>query len=143
MGENKSSSADRHAIKVYLVDMSTKARSVGRNVVFSVIAASWTICYTNNVFKPSLEIKLSLGLALVYLFLDLLYYIIMTTVYKYMLVRYFKSEDDGGYGYAGNIDIEGRTKWWMKFGFIWLLVMSAILLTSSILLIIHVFKIQV
>lgn len=142
MGKSEISTVEREKISGYLTDMSTKARAVGRTVVFSVIAASWTLSYFENVFKPSSEIKWSLWLALVYLFLDFLFYIIMTTVYKYILVRRFKSNGEGGYDYINNKDVEKLTKWWMNFGFVWLIVMSLFLLASSVLLILHVFKLQ-
>lgn len=142
MGKSEISTVEREKISGYLTDMSTKARAVGRTVVFSVIAASWTLSYSENVFKPSSEIKWSLWLALVYLFLDFLFYIIMTTVYKYILECRFKQNSDGGYDYVNNKDVEKLTKWWMNFGFVWLIAMSLFLLASSVLLILHVLKLQ-
>lgn len=142
MEKSKNKTAERNEISGYLIDMSTKARSVGRSVVFSVIAASWTLSYFDDAFKPSILIKWSLGLALSYLFFDLLFYIIMTTVYKYILVRNFETDEDGDYNYAEGVDVDSRTKWWMNFGFVWLIGMSLLLLASSALLIIHVLKLQ-
>lgn len=130
-------------ISQYLVDMSTKARSLGRNIVFSIIAASWTLSYTNNAFVPTFYIKWSLALALIYLFLDLLFYFIMTTVYKYILVNYFEPIPDEGYKNKEGKDAIKCSKKWMNFGFVWLILLSLLLLVSSAFIILHVVQLQI
>lgn len=130
-------------ISNYLVDMSTKARTLGRSIVFSIIATSWTLSYIYDVFVPSFYIKWSLALALIYLFLDLLFYVLMTTVYKYMLVNYFDPIPDKGYKNKEGKDAIKCSKKWMNFGFVWLILLSLLLLVSSAFIILHVLHLQV
>jgi len=147
--ENNNNSDDKPAVywayfSDYIRDVSTKARNVGRSIVFSIIAASWTLCYRDQVFTPSSLIKWSLIFALIYLFCDLLYYIIMTSVYKYIMLHYFKHLQNGDVkfknGKNSNIcDIVARR--WSNFGIVWLIIMSLLLLTASILMILHVIQI--
>lgn len=66
-------SQDGSVIASWITDMSTKAKTIGRQVVFAVIATSWTLAYTKGKFMPQPLIKWALLLALVYVFLDLLY----------------------------------------------------------------------
>lgn len=130
-------------ISNYLVDMSTKARALGRSIVFSIIAASWTLSYINNAFVPTFYIKWSLALALIYLFLDLLYYVLMTAVYKYILVNYFEPISNEGYNNKENKDAIKCSKKWMNFGFVWLILLSLLLLVSSAFIILHVVQLQI
>lgn len=128
----------------YIRDVSTKARNVGRSIVFSIIAASWTLCYRDQVFSPSSLIKWSLIFALIYLFCDLLYYIIMTSVYKYIMLRYFEHLQNGDVRFNNGktphiCDVIARR--WSNFGIVWLIIMSLLLLTASVLMIIHVVQI--
>ena len=142
MEENKIHLTDGDMISQYLVDMSTKARTLGRSIVFSIIAASWALSFINNAFVPSYYIKWALALALTYLFLDLLFYFIMTTVYKYILVNYFDPVPDKGYKNKAGKDAIKCSKNWMNFGFVWLIGMLLLLLISSAFIIIHVLQLQ-
>lgn len=126
----------------YLRDMSSKARSVGRNLVYSIIACSWTMSYVNNSFVPTDKIKWALALALIYLFLDLTHYVLMTAVYKYILVDYFVPTKDGDFVYKEGKDASNCTRRWMNVGFIWLILMSMLLIASSILMILHILSLQ-
>lgn len=143
MEENKIHLTDGDVISNYLVDMSTKARALGRSIVFSIIAASWTLSYINNAFVPTFYIKWSLALALIYLFLDLLFYVLMTAVYKYMLVKYFDPIPDEGYKNKVGKDAIKCSKKWMNFGFVWLILLSLLLLVSSAFIILHVVQLQI
>lgn len=143
MEENKNHLTDGDVISNYLVDMSTKARSLGRNIVFSIIATSWTLSYINNTFVPTFYIKWSLALALIYLFLDLLFYFIMTTVYKYILVNYFDPVPNKGYENKEDKDAIKCSKIWMNFGFVWLIIMLLLLLVSAAFIILHVVQLQI
>ena len=142
MAENSKITSDGEMTSMYLTDMSTKARALGRSIVFSIIGASWALSFSGNSFDPSCYIKWSLISALSYLFLDLFYYLLMTGVFKYILVHYF-NPTDGGFEYKDGKDATKCTKKWMNFGFVWMIIMSILLLISSLLMIIHVFHIQV
>lgn len=121
----------------YLADNSSKARSLGRSTVFAIIATSWTLAYSNNIFHPIPVVLWSLALAIIYVFLDLLHYVIITTVYKYILINYFDPVE-GGFVYKQGKDASSITRVWMNVGFWWIIVMSLILLLSSLLIILYV-----
>lgn len=139
MGTNNQEklSQDGASVVNYLADMSSKARNVGRSVVFAIIATSWTLAYSNNIFHPIPVVLWSLALAIIYVFLDLLYYVIITAVYKYILINYFDPVE-GGFVYKQGKDASSITRVWMNVGFWWIIVMSLILLLSSLLMILYV-----
>lgn len=142
MEENKNLTKDGSMVASYLADMSSKAKSVGRNLVYSIIACSWTLSYIDKAFVPTKEIKWALALALIYLFLDLTHYVLMTAVYKYILVDYFNPTKDGDFVYKKGKDASNCTRIWMNIGFVWLILMSLLLIASSILMILHVLSLQ-
>lgn len=142
MEENKNLTKDGNGVASYLADMSSKARSVGRNLVYSIIACSWTMSYIKNAFVPTDKIKWALALALIYLFLDLTHYVLMTAVYKYILVHYFDPTKEGDFVYKEGMDASNCTRKWMHVGFVWLILMSMLLIASSVLMILHVLSLQ-
>lgn len=135
--DQKILSQDGADVVKYLADMSSKARNVGRNIVFAIIATSWTLAYSNNVFHPIPVVLWSLALAIIYVFLDLLHYVIITAVFKYILINYFDS-GEGGFVYKQGKDASSITRAWMNVGFWWIIAMSLILLLSSLLMILYV-----
>lgn len=138
MDSNKKNvSKDGTDVARYLTDMSSKARNVGRNVVFAIIATSWTLAYSNNIFHPIPIVLFSLAFAIIYVFLDLLYYVIITAVFKYILTHYFESVD-GGFVYKEGKNASSITRKWMDVGNCWMIVISLILLASSLLIILYV-----
>lgn len=142
MEENKNLTKDGNLVAEYLRDMSSKARSVGRNLVYSIIACSWTLSYIDKAFVPTENIKWALALALIYLFLDLTHYVLMTAVYKYILVDYFDPTVEGDFVYKEGKNAGNCTHTWMNVGFVWLILMSLLLIASSILMILHVLSLQ-
>lgn len=133
-------SKDGDDVRVILKENASTARTVGRSVVFTIIATSWALTYSRGELHASSMIKWSLFLALVYVFLDILHYVVVTAVYKYILVQYFDSVE-GGYIYKKGKDASACSRRWMNVGFVWLIIMSAILLVSSVLLMIYVWDI--
>lgn len=133
----KQLSKDGADVVKYLSDMSSKARAVGRSVVFAIIATSWTLAYSNNVFHPIPVVLWSLALSIFYVFLDLAYYVLTTAVYKYILLHYFVSVE-GGFVYKKGKDASSFTCTWMKVGWGWMIAISVILLASSLLMILYV-----
>lgn len=104
MEENKNLTKDGNGVASYLADMSSKARLAGRYLVYPVIACSWTLSYIDKAFVPTKEIKWALALALIYLFLDLTHYVLMTAVYKYIMVDYFNPTKNGDFVYKEGKD---------------------------------------
>lgn len=143
MAGNSGNMSDGERTSFYLSDMSAKGRTLGRSIVFSIIGASWALSFSESAFNPSCCIKWSLILALGYLFLDLFYYLLMTGVFKYILVNYFDDKFDDGFVYKEGKNASKCTKRWMNFGFYWMIAMFLILLASSLFMIIHVYNIQV
>lgn len=133
-------SQDGRAVASWITDMSTKAKTIGRQVVFAVIATSWTLAYTKGKFTPHPLIKWALLLALVYVFLDLLYYVASTAFYKYILLKYFEPID-GGFKHKKGKNSDTITRFWLRFGFWWLVVMSLVMLFSSGMMIVYIYKI--
>lgn len=133
------SATDGNKINSYLADNAGKSRNVGRTIVFAIIAASWSMSYANGNFSPTIWIKTSILLSIIYLTMDLLIYFILTCIYKYYLCKYFKPTKDGDFQYkSNNINLEGKTRLWHEVCFYWIVIMSLILLASSAFLIIHV-----
>lgn len=133
-------SKDGDAVWAILKENASSARTVGRSVVFTIIATSWALTYSRGELHTTLLVQCSLFLALVYVFLDVLHYVVVTTVYKYILEHYFDSVE-GGYIYKKGKDASACSRRWMNVGFVWLIIMSALLLVSSVLLMIYVWDI--
>lgn len=110
MEENKNLTKDGNGVASYLADMSSKARLAGRYLVYPVIACSWTLSYIDKAFVPTKEIKWALALALIYLFLDLTHYVLMTAVYKYIMVDYFNPTKNGDFVYKEGKDASNCTR---------------------------------
>lgn len=143
MAGNSNNMSDGEKTAFYLSDMSAKGRTLGRSLVISIIGASWALSFSKGVFCPSCYIKWSLILALSYLFLDLFYYLLMTGVFKYILVHFFDDKPNEGFVYKSGKNASKCTKEWMNFGFYWMIAMFLLLLVSSLCMIIHVYNIQV
>ena len=79
-----------------------------------------------------------MAFAIIYVFLDLLYYVLTTAVYKYILINYFDSVEDG-FVYKEGKDASSITRTWVNVEFWWMVIMSLFLLISSLLMIIYVF----
>lgn len=130
-------SKEAEDVAMYLSSTSSTAKSVGRSVVFAIIATSWTLTFSDGKFQPTIYIKYALILAILYTFIDLLYYILTTGVYKFILKNYFIPIKDGFKSKQGK-DPSKLSRKWMDFGFILLVIMSILLLISSILMILHI-----
>ena len=60
----------------------------------------------------------------------------------YILVDYFVPTKDGDFVYKEGKDASNCTRRWMNVGFIWLILMSMLLIASSILMILHILSLQ-
>jgi len=124
---------DGNKIASYMKDASSNLRSEGRKAVYAIIATAWTISFTDGKFSPTCNVQWALGLALFYLFIDLLYFLITSSLYKYLLTKYFNSTKDGDFQYKDESKrITKTTKCWMHIGQVWLIIMSLILLVSFV-----------
>ena len=124
---------DGNKIASYMKDASSNLRSEGRKAVYAIIATAWTISFTDGMFPPTCNVQWALGLTLSYLFLDLLYFLITSSLYKYLLTIYFNSVKDADFQYKDESKrITETTKCWMHIGQVWLIIMSLILLVSFV-----------
>lgn len=115
-----------------------KVSKIGRQVVFAIIAGAWTLSYSNNVFCPSRFIVFALAFAFLYLFFDLLYYLVTIWLYNYLknLTRDNIEQNE-------EIDIKVLT-WPDHWGtaLLWFVSFKTlILLASAILIFVHVISI--
>lgn len=136
-------STDGNKIVSYMNDASSNLRNAGRKAVYAIIAVAWTISFTGGKFTPTENILWSLGLALSYLFLDLLYFLISSSLYRCLLVKYFIPMLNGDFQYKD----EGKrptkiTKCWNLIGQIWIIIMSLLLLASFIFMILVIFSLS-
>lgn len=138
---------DGNKIASYMKDAASNLRSEGRKAVYAIIATAWTISFTDGKFTPTNNILWSLGLALTYLLLDLLYFLISSSLYKYLLFKYFKPKKDGEFQYTNKTEREGEkvaniTKSWNHIGQLWILIMSLLLLTSFLFMLLVIFSLS-
>lgn len=133
--------SDGDRVSDYLVHYSRELKKGGRTIVFAIIATIWSMSYNKGVFEPVRETKIALLLSIIYLFLDLLIYLILTVSYKYILTHKFISLKDQGFVYRSNkITITTQTRIIHEISFYWLLVMAIILLIASTYLIIYIWR---
>lgn len=130
---------DGNKIFSYMTTASSNLRSVGRTVVYAIIATSWAISYTQEGFHPIGYIRDVLILSIIYVFLDLLYYLISAILYKYYLTKYFIPDKDGDFQYKDpQTEITKGTKIWMEIGQVWVIILSLILLAAAVLMILTI-----
>lgn len=119
--------------------LSNELSKLGRQIVFAIIAGAWTLSYTQNEFMPSNFLLWSIALAFIYLFLDLLYYLVTYLIYHGYFV--FNKKDIK----FDLVDTEENTiisqAKWDKVGGYWIFGKALVLLASAALIIIHVFSI--
>lgn len=116
--------------------MSARLSEVGRQVVLAIIAGAWAVSYSNSVFSPSRLIVWSLALAFLYLFMDLLYYLI-TRIKYFRYIRLDKEEAELKLTDEEDNIIRSQMNW--KIGSVWFVCFkTVILLVSAILIFIHV-----
>lgn len=139
---------DGNKIASYMKEAATNFRSEGRKAVYAIIATAWTISFTNGRFTPTKAILLSLGLAIAYLFLDLLYFLLSSSLYKFLLFKYFKPIKNGEFQYKdededGGKKVSKKTKCWNHVGQVWLFIMSILLLASFVIMTYVIFTLKI
>ena len=124
-------------------DASSNFRNEGRKAIYAIIAIAWTISFSEGKFTPTCYVLWSLGLAILYVFLDLLHFLISSSFYKYLLTKNFVSTKDGDYKYKETSKgITKKTKIWMQAGQVWMFFLSLILLASFICMLIAIFSLN-
>lgn len=135
--------SDGGKIAAYMKEASSNLRNEGRKAIYAIIASAWAISFSEGKFTPTCDVLWSLGLAISYVFLELLYYLISSSFYKYLLTKNFVTTKDGDYKYKETSKgITKTTKFWMHVGQIWVFVLSLILLASFICMLIAIFSLS-
>jgi len=137
------SSKDGEQIAHYLKEYSNKAKTMARTIVIAIIGTCWSMSYDNGTFTPSAEIKTSILYCVIYLFLDVLFYFIMTITCKLILTCRFKPVP-GGFAYRKQGDkIKKMTRYIHEGCFVWIIAMLIVLLMAAGNLIDHVWSLSV
>ncbi len=134
---------DGDKIAQYMREASNKANSISRTVVFAIIATAWSISINDGTFVPNNLVKWALILSIVFVVLDILYKVISSLFYRYILNKYFKSCKDNGHEYKTNdntynIRVNTLTSLWQALGVWCFLVLQLLLITAGVLLIISI-----
>lgn len=141
-----SNMSDGEKISSYMREFSSKFKSEGRKAIYVIIATAWSISYADGKFIPSNYVISALVLAVLFIFFDLLYYLISSSLYKYLLNKYFITTKDGDFLYKDTVKDETQitktTKLWMHVGQIWTFVLSCLLLTSFIFIILAILSLK-
>lgn len=136
---------DGELIASYLQGYADKAKTMARTIVIAIIGTCWSMSYNEGVFAPAEKIKISILCCTIYLFLDVLFYFVMTVAFKLVLTHYFKPIS-GGYEYKRNganingANIKRTTRVIHEICLVWILAMMFVLLVASWYLIIHVWS---
>lgn len=136
---------DGNKIASYMMDAASKFRSEGRKAVYAIIATAWAISFTDGKFTPINNTIWSLVFALFYLFLDLLYLFISSSLYKWLLSKFFEPVKDGDFQYNDENkeeSVEKITRIWNHIGYACALVMSISLLVSFIFMLLVVLSLR-
>lgn len=131
---------DGELIASYLQGYADKAKTMARTIVIAIIGTCWSMSYNEGVFTPAEKIKISILCCTIYLFLDVLFYFVMTIAYKIVLTLFFKPVP-GGYTYRrSGAKITITTRIIHEICLVWLIVMMIVLLLASWYLITYVWS---
>ena len=142
-GSHLNKYSDGNAIVKYMTDASSKADTMGRHVMYTLIAVLWAITYSekNGTVNASIWLLISFICGILYVCLDFFYYFLSAWIYKDILKKHFKPEENGGMVYRDRISskiVECKTKCWLDVGCYWSFALMLLLLLTAISLIIHV-----
>ena len=112
--------------------ITSKSRKLGRNVVYTLLAAAWALSFSKDGFQRIPLILWSLGLAILYVFLDLLYYFIAAIYFK--ILQYLNNNKS--FPAATLVKIE---RGWSIYFVIWNFILVLLLMTSALLIVVYIF----
>lgn len=113
--------------------ITSKSRKLGRNVVYTLLAASWALSFSKDGFQRIPLIQWSLGLAILYVFLDLLYYFIAAIYFK--ILQYLNNKES--FPAARLVKIERS---WSIYFVLWNFILVLLLMTSALLIVVYIFS---
>lgn len=135
--------SDGEQIKNFMKEASSKRDTMGRQVIYTLIAVLWALTYSeeNGKINASIWLVISFICGILYVCLDYLYHFVSNYFYKSILKNHFIPEENGGMVYKDRISskiVEYRTKCWMDVGCCWSFILMLLLFFTAIPLIIHV-----
>ena len=135
--------SDGDQIKSFMKDASSKKDTMGRQVIYTLIAVLWALTYSeeNGKINASIWLVISFTCGILYVCLDYLYHFASNYFYKSILKNHFIPEEKGGMVYKDRISskiVECKTKCWMDVGCCWSFILMLLLFFTAIPLIIHV-----
>lgn len=121
------------------------ARMMGRYTAFSLIAAAWTMSYQYSQFRPATIVKWSFVFAILYLLFDYIFFIYVHLRYKWILKKCFDSKAGEGFILKTGDEAKDPNRYSLtvaRVGKWQLIICASLLITSAVLLIIHIISIQ-
>lgn len=135
--------SDGNSVVKYMTDASSKTQTIGRKVIYTLIAVLWAITYSeeNGKINASIWLTMSFISGILYVCFDFLYYFISGLYYKCILTDYFIPEENGGMRYKDDKSseiVDRKTRRWMDMGSYWSILLMLLLFLTAVPLIIHV-----
>ena len=100
--------SDGDQIKSFMKDASSKKDTMGRQVIYTLIAVLWALTYSeeNGKINASIWLVISFTCGILYVCLDYLYHFASNYFYKSILKNHFIPEENGGMVYKDRISIK-------------------------------------
>lgn len=131
---NKRDIEEEAKLSFYMRDNSSRFNEEGKKAIYAIIAVAWAISFTNGKFSPTPYVLWSLGLALLYVFVELVYRLLSACFYKYLLMKYYVQSDTP----RDAQKIKTRTTFWNHVGQVKAIVLACLLLASFVLMLLAV-----
>ena len=130
--------SDGEQIKNFMKEASSKRDTMGRQVIYTLIAVLWALTYSeeNGKITASIWLVISFICGILYVCLDYLYHFVSNYFYKSILKNHFIPEENGGMVYKDRISskiVEYRTKCWMDVGCCWSFILMLLLFFRMLL----------
>lgn len=131
--------SDGEQIMNFMKDALSKRDTMGRQVIYTLIAVLWALTYSeeNGKINASIWLVISFICGILYVCLDYLYHFVSKSILK----NHFIPEENGGMVYKDRISskiVDCRTRCWMDVGCCWSFILMLLLFFTAIPLIIHV-----
>lgn len=135
--------SDGNTVVKYMTDASSNANTMGRRVIYTLIAVLWAIAYSeeNGRINTSIWLIISFIGGILYVYLDFLYFFLSAWFYKNILKKHFIPEENGGMAYKNKRSsqiVDCKTKCWLEVGLYWSIILMLLMFITAVSLIVHV-----
>lgn len=134
---------DGYRVASSMQDNARKGKKIERYCVYTIIATAWAMSYKTGTLTYNLQIKVSLILGILWVFLDILYYLGNAIFYKYLLVKYFKPTEDSNFTYKNHVaehEVSVKTKKLLDLQVYYSMVLAIIMLMSAFFMGLSIFN---